>query len=194
MGQVLGKIDVETARFEVAQSCEDYEIRRYAPAVVAEVTYDPSAMRGGRDGGFSVLADYIGALGKPKNAGTEKIAMTAPVITAEAAAGATVITTGAGGAVTMRFVLPSKYGKAEDAPAPGDERVVVRDEAGGAFAVVKFGGVATEEVTAEKVEKLRRALERDGCRVTGPHLLARYNPPWTLPPFRTNEILIPVDF
>lgn len=58
---------------------------------------------------------------------------------------------------------------------------------------MKFGGVATEEVVVKKVEELRKGLERDGYKVIGEFLVARYNPPWTLPAFRTNEVLLPIE-
>ncbi|KAI3443079.1 DYW_deaminase domain-containing protein [Psidium guajava] len=204
MGMIFGKISVETPKYQVLHACADYEIRHYAPSVVAEVTYTPSQFNGRRDGGFSVLAGYIGALGDPQNAKPEKIAMTAPVITKseKIAMTAPVITQGpprgggGGGeeeAVTMRFVLPAKYGKAEEAPRPLDERVVVREEEGGKYGVVRFSGVATEGVAREKAEKLREWLERDGHKVAGEWVLARYNPPWTVPPLRTNEVLIPIE-
>ncbi|KAF8042250.1 hypothetical protein BT93_A0772 [Corymbia citriodora subsp. variegata] len=202
MGSVLGRISVETPKYQVLSSCAEYEIRHYAPSVVAEVTYTPSQYNGNRDGGFRALADYIGALGNPQNARPEKIAMTAPVITKseKIAMTAPVITQGPTGggegedeAVTMRFVLPAKYGRAEEAPRPLDERVVLRDEEGRKYGVVRFGGVATEGVAREKAERLREWLERDGHKVAGEWLLARYNPPWTVPPLRTNEVMIPIE-
>ncbi|XP_057458768.1 heme-binding-like protein At3g10130, chloroplastic [Lotus japonicus] len=211
MGMVFGKIAVETPKYEVTKSTPDYEIRNYPPAVAAEVTYDPSQFKGNRDGGFMVLANYIGALGNPQNAKPEKIAMTAPVITKDGGGGekiamtAPVVTKEGGGGggggdggegvkkmVTMQFILPSCYEKAEEAPKPTDERVVIREEGERKFGVVKFGGVASEEVVKEKVKKLRGCLERDGFKVVGEFLLARYNPPWTIPMFRTNEVMIPV--
>ncbi|KAJ0027829.1 hypothetical protein Pint_35263 [Pistacia integerrima] len=198
MGMVFGKISVETPKFEVIQSTADYEIRKYAPSVVAQVTYEPSQFKGNKDGGFSVLANYIGALGNPQNTKPEKIAMTAPVITKseKIAMTAPVVTTGGGDEkkmVTMQFILPDKYTKAEEAPQPVDERVVIREEGERKYAVVRFGGVATDEVVEEKVDKLKKSLERDGFKITGEFLLARYNPPWTLPSFRTNEVMIPVE-
>ncbi|KAJ0987849.1 hypothetical protein J5N97_006205 [Dioscorea zingiberensis] len=199
MGMVFGKITVETPKYEVLQACADYEIRKYAPSVIAEVTYDPSQLRGDRDGGFMILANYIGAVGEPRNSKPEKIAMTAPVITKtpeKIAMTAPVVTTGESSSssrVTMQFVLPSKYTKAEEAPKPTDEGVVIREEGERKYAVVRFSGLATDKVVNEKVETLRRSLERDGHKVTGDHLLARYNPPWTLPPLRTNEVMLPVE-
>nr|DAD28382.1 TPA_asm: hypothetical protein HUJ06_029850 [Nelumbo nucifera] len=205
MGMVLGKITVETPKFEVLQSSTDYEIRKYSSSVVAEVTYDPSEFRGNPDGGFTVLANYIGVLGKPQNTKPEKIAMTAPVITqtsettAEKIAMTAPVVTKSGGdgekkMVAMQFVLPSKYTKAEEAPKPTDERVVIKEEGERKYGVVKFSGVATDKVVNEKAEKLKQSLERDGYTITGKFLLARYNPPWlTLPPLRTNEVMFPIE-
>lgn len=194
---MLGKITVETPKYEVLHSRPDYEIRQYNPSVVAEVTYDPKQLKGDRDGGFMILANYIGALGQAQNSKPEKIAMTAPVITKtpepeKIAMTAPVITKG-DGAVTMQFVLPSKYQKAEDAPKPLDERVVIKEERGRKYGVVRFNGVATDKVVEEKVRKLKESLERDGHSLVGEFLLARYNPPWTLPPLRTNEVMIPIE-
>ena len=205
MGMVFGKICVETPKYEVIKSTNDYEIRKYGPSVIAQVTYNPSQFKGDKDGGFTLLANYIGALGNPQNAKPEKIAMTAPVVTRAAplqgekiAMTAPVVTTTKSGgdeekAVTMQFLLPTKYQRAEDAPRPVDERVEITEEGERTYGVVKFGGVATDKVVAEKVEKLRRSLERDGYKVIGEFLLARYNPPWTLPPFRTNEVMLPIE-
>ncbi|CAA7052199.1 unnamed protein product [Microthlaspi erraticum] len=215
MGMVFGKIVVETPKYTVPKSGDGYEIREYPPAVAAELTYDPSEFKGDKDGGFQVLAKYIGVFGKPENEKPEKIAMTAPVITKEGekiAMTAPVITKesekiemtspvvtkeggGEGGKkmVTMQFLLPAVYKKAEDAPRPTDERVRIIEEEGRKYGVVTFSGTAGESVVSEKVKKLTSDLERDGFKVTGDFILARFNPPWTLPPFRTNEVMIPVE-
>lgn len=122
MGMVFGKIGVETPKYEVVKSTADFEIRKYASSVIAEVTYDPSHFKGDKDGGFMVLANYIGALGNPQNTKPEKIAMTAPVITKNTedpsgekiAMTAPVVTFNKAGEgqekkmVTMQFILPSK--------------------------------------------------------------------------------------
>ncbi|CAL4953642.1 unnamed protein product [Urochloa decumbens] len=226
MGMVLGRITVETPKHEVLHAGDGYEIRRYPPCVAAEFTYDPKDWKGNPDGGFTVLANYIGALGKPQNTKPEKIAMTAPVITSGAgdaegdassekiAMTAPVITSAGGGEpepvamtapvitadgeqapgkVTMQFLLPSKYAKAEEAPRPTDERVVIREVPERKYGVARFSGVAAEKTVREKAEGLRAALEKDGYTVKGPFVLARYNPPFTLPPLRTNEVMFPVE-
>lgn len=143
-----------------------------------------------------ILANYIGALGNPQNKKPQTIAMTAPVITKseKIAMTAPVVTkTGDESVMVMEFILPDKYNKAEEAPEPVDERVVIREEKERKYGVVKFSGTATEEVVKEKVDKLREVLERDGVKVVGEFLLGRFNPPWTLPIFKTNEVMIPVD-
>ncbi|KAH7514567.1 uncharacterized protein LOC107430733 [Ziziphus jujuba] len=209
MGMVLGKIPVETPKYQVIRSFTDYEIRKYAPSVIAQVTYDPShEFKGDKDGGFTLLANYIGVFGNPQNLKPEKIAMTAPVITKtpetsssaeKIAMTAPVVTKSRGGGeekkmVTMQFLLPDMYRKAEDAPKPVDKRVEIVEEVERKYGVVRFGGVATEKVVGEKVEKLKKSLEKDGYKVIGEFLLARYNPPWrTLPMFRTNEVMIPIE-
>ncbi|KAH0930474.1 hypothetical protein HID58_016201 [Brassica napus] len=255
MGMVFGKIVVETPKYTVSKSGDGYEVRQYPPAVSAEVTYDPSEFKGDRDGGFQVLAKYIGVFGKPENQKIamtapvvttegekiamtspvitkegekiamtspvitkkgEKIAMTSPVITKEGekiemtspvitkkgekiAMTSPVVTKEGGGGerkkktVTMQFLLPEKYKRAEDAPRPTDERVVIREEGGRKYGVVTFSGTAGEGAVSEKVKKLTSDLERDGFKIVGEFVLARYNPPWTLPPFRTNEVMIPVE-
>ncbi|KAL5550333.1 hypothetical protein UlMin_000509 [Ulmus minor] len=204
MGMIFGKISVETPKYQVIKSTEDYEIRKYEPSVIAQFTYDPSQFKGDKDGGFQLLANYIGALGNPQNTKPEKIAMTAPVITKteessseKIAMTAPVVTKSGGGeekkTVTMQFLLPEKYRSAEEAPKPVDERVEIREEGERKYGVVRFGGVASDGAVKEKVENLKKSLERDGFKVIGEFLLARYNPPWTLPPFRTNEVMIPIE-
>ncbi|XP_058734563.1 uncharacterized protein LOC131606332 [Vicia villosa] len=202
MGLVLGRIGVETPKYEVIKTAQNYVVRKYAPSVVAEITYDPSVFKGDKDGGFKVLVDYIGIFGKPQNTKTEKISMTSPVITKEntsvssekIAMTAPVVTNEKNKMVTMQFTLPVSYGKVEDAPKPIDERVVIREEGEKKYGVVKFGGVASDEVVKEKVEKLNLSLEKDGFKVVGDFVLGRYNPPRiTIPIFRTNEVMIPVE-
>ncbi|GLJ07351.1 hypothetical protein SUGI_0064960 [Cryptomeria japonica] len=191
MGTVIGKISAETPKYQVLAKGTDYEIREYEASIAAQVTYDPTQMKRGRDGGFMILAGYIGAVGKPNNVKPqkeqqegEKIAMTAPVITQES--------DDAKKMVTMQFILPSSY-TGENVPRPNDSRVSIKEMPKRKYGVVTFSGVTDEGVVKNKVEKLRKSLEEDGYRVAGDYVLARYNPPWTLPFLRTNEIMLPVE-
>ncbi|KAL8148080.1 heme-binding-like protein At3g10130, chloroplastic [Apium graveolens] len=184
MGMIFGKISVETPKYEVVKTTGNYEIRKYPGCVVAQVTYKPSQFKGNKDGGFMILANYIGALRNPQNKKAETIAMTAPVVTKSGDEESVMV---------MEFILPDKYKKAEEAPEPVDERVMISEERERKYGVVKFSGSATEKVVEEKVGKLREVLERDGIKVVGEYMLGRFNPPWTLPMFKTNELMIPVE-
>ncbi|KAG0584790.1 hypothetical protein KC19_3G234500 [Ceratodon purpureus] len=208
MGMILGKITVETPKYKSLEKKEDIEIREYDSAVVAEVTYDPKTMKSGRDGGFMILAGYIGAIGTPCNkkgsepgekiamtapvitqehGGAEKIAMTAPVITKEEDGGEA-----KNGMVTMQFVLPSNY-TLETAPTPTDDRVKLKEFPNKTYGVITFSGTANSKLEEQQLQKLRSSLETDGYKIVGPHLLARYNPPWTPWFLKTNEVMIPVE-
>ena len=84
MGSVLGKITEELPRHDVVKKAASgfYEIRRYAPAVVAETSYRTSRgmFEGDQGGSFMRLAKYIGVMAKPQNDTTTAISMTAPVL------------------------------------------------------------------------------------------------------------------
>ncbi|KAL3677481.1 hypothetical protein R1sor_027429 [Riccia sorocarpa] len=183
MGMFLGKIAVETPKYTVVEKGTNYEVREYSSWVVAETTYDPSKTRGGRDGGFMLLASFIGAFGSSDSG--EKIAMTAPVITKENESGGEKLT-------TMQFVLPANY-TMDNVPKPTDSKVVVREMPSRKVGVITFSGSATESLTKQKLEVLETALKGAGYRITGEHMLARYNDPFTLWFLRTNEVMVPVE-
>ncbi|KAF8395599.1 hypothetical protein HHK36_019549 [Tetracentron sinense] len=69
--------------------------------------------------------------------------------------------------------------------------VVIKKEGESKYGVV--GGVATDAMVKERVETLKKSLEKDKFKVIGEFLLARCNPPWTLHGFRTNEDMIPIE-
>ena len=95
--------------------------------------------------------------------------------------------------MTMQFVLPSKYRSLGQVPRPIDPRVRVREVPPRKYGVVTFNGIANEKLEEKKVASLREALHVAGFKVTGPHILAQYNPPWTIPFLRTNEVMLPIE-
>ncbi len=58
------------------------------------------------------------------------------------------------------------------------------------YAVIRFSGFAGEEKTATKTAELMTWLTSKGIKPAGKPELARYNPPWTLPFLRRNEVMI----
>jgi hypothetical protein len=235
MGTVLGKINVETPKYELISQTERYEIRKYAPLVAAEVRASEVlsgnvTQRQNLDStGFRILASYIGAIGKPANQSNtgqgseaismtapvvnrpEKIAMTAPVITSSAEGpsqgGEAVPEHRSGddhealGTETMAFYLPSKYDTLEKAPVPEDKRVHLVQIPARKVAVFIFSGNANMRTSRKKAEDLFDALKNDRVAMRGgPNTLdeavwslARYNPPWSLPWRKRNEIQIELE-
>ena len=164
---------IEEPAFEVQQSweSEQIEIRHYAPRVIAV-----TEMAGRKDDGFRVLAGYIFG----GNTREQEIAMTAPVQQTMS------------GPAEMAFMMPSEYAL-DDLPAPNDERVAFRQEPAYTAAVIRFSGWADAEKADEHWQKLRGFLIKEGIEIVGEPTLNQYNPPWTLPFLRRNEIIVPVN-
>ena len=163
-------IEEPVYQVEKAWEAEQIEIRAYAPRVMAVTGMDEDT-----DGGFRVLAGYIFG----GNAEEEKIAMTAPVQQSMA------------GEKEMAFMMPAEYA-IEDLPAPEDQRVSFREAPAYTAAVIQFSGWASAEKADEKWQQLRGFLIAEGIDITGEPTLNQYNPPWTLPFMRRNEIIVPV--
>ena len=163
-------IEEPVYQVEKAWEAEQIEIRAYAPRVMAVTGMDEDT-----DGGFRVLAGYIFG----GNAEEEKIAMTAPVQQSMA------------GEKEMAFMMPAEYAL-EDLPAPEDQRVSFREAPAYTAAVIQFSGWASAEKANEKWQQLRGFLIAEGIDITGEPTLNQYNPPWTLPFMRRNEIIVPV--
>ena len=157
---------------ERAWEAEQIEIRAYAPRIMAVTAMDNG---NGNDDGFRVLAGYIFG----GNADEQKIAMTAPVQQTM------------DGSDEMAFMMPAEYALA-DLPDPDDERVAFREAPAYTAAVIRFSGWATSEKAHANWQKLRSFLIAEGIDITGDPTLNQYNPPWTLPFMRRNEIIVPV--
>jgi hypothetical protein len=71
----------------------------------------------------------------------------------------------------------------------GRENIVIRQAPAFTAATLRSGGWSDPEKIGRKTEELRTLLARDGRTPVPPSLSARYNPPWTIPPFRRNEII-----
>jgi hypothetical protein len=162
-----------------------FEIRDYATQVVAEVTVpegrgDPSSQ------GFRPLAGYIFGGNTPG----AKIAMTAPVTRqqgARIAMTAPVTRQGTNDAWKVRFIMPEGSTLA-NMPRPNDPNVRLLEEPGKRFAVVRFSGFAGDSVLTRKTADLKAFLAGRSLTPIGKPVFAFYDPPWTLPFMRRNEV------
>ena len=90
------------------------------------------------------------------------------------------------------FVMPKKH-TMSSLPLPNDEKVKIETHNLGKTAVVKFGGWATKSRTKYYKKELEDFLRKKQYIAKDEFLVAQYNSPWALPPFRRNEVLIPIE-
>lgn len=178
----------EEPAFTLVRKQGNFEIRDYAPVIVAEVTLQGGAERA-RNAGFQPLADYIFA----KDRKGPQIAMTAPVTQAprEQIAMTAPVTQRADSTSswTVGFTMPAKY-TMETLPAPVDPNVKLIPHPAKRMAVVRFSGTGS----AGEMEQVRGDLMKQvatlGLTPVGAPVFAFYDPPWTLPFFRRNEVMV----
>ena len=178
---------IEEPTYTVVQKTEVFEVRQYAPYLVAEVVVPGPASDAGSQG-FSVLGGYIFG----KNKGERKLEMTAPV-TQQAAPPvklemtAPVTQAATPGGFLVQFVMPKGYTLAT-LPEPLDAKVKLREVPGNRVAVIRFSGSWSQSLYEEKLQTLRGALSAAGMATVGEPVSSRYNSPFSLPFLRRNEV------
>lgn len=193
---------IEEPSFELIEKSEPYEIRQYRSFIVAETVVDGD-LDAASNAGFRLIADYIfgNNIAVSDRAGdktgekiamtapvaaepvSEKIAMTAPVLAEPQAAGMNA------SRWRIHFVMPGRYTLAT-LPKPVNPAVQLRAVPGQRYAVLVFSGLAGAEKVQAKSDELLAWVSQRGFKTRGAVQLARYNPPWTLPFFRRNEVMI----
>ena len=167
--------DVEEPRWELLTALDSVEIRQYEPSIQAVTQLQSS---GETSQGFRRLAGYIFG----GNERSQSIAMTAPVEeTLEQ------------NSPMMAFTLPAEYAL-EDLPAPDDGTVTLRPVAGRTIAAIRFSGWATSGAVQRKQKELLAVLDQHGIVTVGVPALNQYNPPWTLPFLRRNEVAVEIEW
>lgn len=181
---------VETPAYDVVASHDSIDLREYAPMIIAQTRAEGEREEAIGDG-FRVLADYIFG----NNTTKADIAMTAPV--QQSAAGEEIAMTAPvqqqsqGEAWQVQFVMPSDY-TLETLPKPNDERVTLRQVPARRFVAITFSGLNSDENIARHEAQLQDFMARHDLQAQGAPVYAFYNPPWTLPFLRRNEVMIEV--
>lgn len=178
---------VEQPDYKVAETDGAIEIRDYAPMIAAE-TVSQGERTAAIGEGFRRIAGYIFGDNVPRT----KIAMTAPVQQQKGeriAMTAPVQQQGTGDSWSVRFIMPKNW-TMETLPEPSDARVKLVPLPARRFAVIRFSGSPGQKELDEKTEVLRRFVQARGLTSTGAPLYAFYNPPWTLPFFKRNEVML----
>ena len=184
------RVGTEEPHYLSTKLTDEVEIRRYGPRIAAETTVGGDEDRA-RNIGFRRLAGYIFG----GNHRDETIAMTAPVgqqssdaiaMTAPVAQSRT-----ADDQWVIRFFMPSKWSM-DTLPEPDDDKVRLVPVAGETVAVLQFSGDRSPQAVTERVDKLREILLDNDIEAVGDPVAWFYDPPWTLPFRRRNEVAIPV--
>ena len=181
--------NVEQARYQIVDLNDNTEIREYPSAIVAE-TEVSGERNEAISQGFRTIADYIFG----NNTSAQKVAMTAPVTqqrVGELAMAAPVTQQGDGLTWRVRFFMPAGL-TIETLPRPNNPNVKLKELSGKRFAVIRFSGVASQESLKLHTEELNRFVRGKHLNALSSPAYAFYNPPWTLPFLRRNEVMVEI--
>lgn len=200
MGIVFGVTGTKGPAYNVIFTTSNFEIRSYEGFVTAEVNSVGN-------NGFTILANYIGVFGEPKNEVRQALDMTHPVLMVANKIEMTSPTINE--KETMKFVLPSRFKRIEDAPKPTDPAVIIKITPKQVVAVQGFSGWYSHKAGIYHLKSLSKSLREAGflpkpaTETTGdladaeieslPWSVAQYHPPFTLPFLRLNEVWIQLD-
>ncbi len=182
---------IEEPAFELLERASTFQQRRYAPRVVAETMVDGTLAQASA-AGFRRLARYIFGdnYGTPTAADIEglsaaerevqgrKVAMSAPVVIERI-----------GGRWRVQFAMPRRC-ELDTLPKPRHPSIALRTVPAQYTAVLMFSGLARPHTVDAQMRVLLDWMAQRELEPLNAPQLARYNPPWTLPFLRRNEILI----
>lgn len=186
--------DIEKPAYEVVMADDAFELRQYAPMIVAQVTHSGSRddVRGKS---FRRLAAYI--FGNDRPDGGEEIAMTSPVISSRVDQNEAIAMTSpvvseqtSKGQWRMRFVMPSKF-TLETLPTPPAD-ITLTKVAGRRMASITFNGNAPERDLKAKEAELSSWIKAKGLKPVGRIEYAFYDAPMIPGPLRRNEVMVEV--
>jgi hypothetical protein len=199
---------IEQPKYKIVLSEGAFELRHYAPRLIAETVVEGS-MDEASNKGFRLIANFIfgdnqvnGSQG-PSAAQTSSIAMTTPVTiepqSSKIAMTAPVTLEPASLEGNMEkahqwriyFVMPSQY-TLESIPKPQNHAVHLRELPSQFLVVYQFSGLNTLSRVQRKTDEALKWARQKSFTVRASPQFARYNPPWTLPMFRRNEIMLEV--
>jgi hypothetical protein len=187
----------EEPKFTIIEKSEPFELRTYAPQLVAEVKVEGD-LDAASSQGFRLIAAFIFG----QNQVSEKISMTVPVgiETAQSTKIAMTVPVGIEASKdsakgvnqwVFSFVMPSEYTMAT-LPKPLNPLVTIRELPAQRRAAITFSGFYNEAKVLEKTKALEEWIKSKQWQAIGSPQFARYNPPWSIPFMRRNEILITV--
>jgi DNA gyrase inhibitor GyrI len=162
----------ESADYKVISKDGAFEIREYKPMMLVSTTMKGSELR--NNSAFNRLFKYITG----SNEKGQNIAMTSPVFSSNDEK-----------VYTMSFLIPKDVAN-EGAPQPTDDKVKIKPMDGGRFAAYRYSGYSGAEKIKEAKQKLAGWIEKKELKTKGEMLSAGYDPPYTPPERRRNEVMV----
>ncbi|MCR9127477.1 MAG: heme-binding protein [Rhodobacteraceae bacterium] len=166
----------EMPPYRVVDTAGAFELRAYAPHLVAEVDVDGTRGQSIRRG-FRSLARFIFG----QNDSGAEVPMTVPVSQIP----------NHDGQWTVRFLMPSAF-TLQTLPEPTDPDIRFIETDAVEHLVLRFAGRASTRDLAAQAQKLLGEAAARGLRVDGAVHYHFYDDPFTLPRNRRNEVSVPV--
>lgn len=171
---------VEQPTYNLVKLEGKIEHRQYDPYILATVK-----VTGERDEalnkGFSELVNYIGGHNTNASQDSENISMTAPVNQQKVD----------DKTWTVHFVMPKKH-TMDSLPKPLSDKITFKQLPEKSYVVIRFAGRHNDENLDSHLKDLREHIKQEGLTAVGEPIYSFYNPPWTLPILRRNEIWLEV--
>tara|TARA_B100001287_G_scaffold43859_1_gene33023 strand:+ start:941 stop:1459 length:519 start_codon:yes stop_codon:yes gene_type:complete len=158
--------------FELIQKNKNVEIRQYGENIIAKTSLKNGDINQ-NSSMFRTLADYIFG----NNTQSKKIPMTTPVMTRYDDESYDMIF----------FMLDTK--EIEDLPEPVTKDVIIEKVFLNKVVVIQFSWWASEKNIAKYNSILKKYINDNNLEVTSGLMVAQYDPPFTLPNFRRNELM-----
>ena len=180
--------------FDLSFKDKNFEIREYKPKILAQISVSGD-FNDASSKGFKLLADFIFGNNNSTD-GNSKIDMTAPVamepLSKFVDMTTPVLTEGKNKEWHVSFVMPKKY-SLDTLPKPNNKDIKIISLPTEKYAVIIFSGLVTEKSYDEQAKLLYNFIKNRNLVTLGALQIARYNPPWILPFFRRNELMIRIN-
>ncbi|MFI3217610.1 MAG: heme-binding protein [Methylococcales bacterium] len=180
----------EEAKYTVVKKDDSFQIRDYAPHVLAEIIVEGELENAGSKA-FNSLFRYISGDNHSRN----KVAMTAPVsqqpVSQKINMTAPVGQQRIDNKWAVSFMMPASY-TLDTLPVPDDSKVILRQVPAHRIAAVRYSGFWSEKSYLENKSQLETWINKNKLTIVGDAVWARYDAPFTPWFLRRNEILIPV--
>ena len=190
---VFGIRNYEMPKYQIILKEENKEIRHYESYIVAK-TMVKGEFKKAQGAAFRILAGYIFGDNEKK----QEIPMTAPVLqkpteeSSKLQMTAPVIQSPSEDGWVMSFMMPSKY-IIEDLPMPKNKSVSFETIPERYIAALRYTWISNKNRNEKKANELQQWITglSEFEPVSFP-VYAGYDPPWTLPFLRRNEVMIEI--